>query len=62
MPSSQSQEYPSVMTVQEVADTLQITPQTVRALLTQKTLRGLKVGKFWRVPSANLVDYLKGGD
>lgn len=46
--------------VDEVAERLSISPYTVRELLKQGTIKGMKVGRIWRVSSEALDSYLRG--
>lgn len=42
-----------------VAETLEVTPRTVVRWITSGDLRGVKVGRVWRVPEKELEAYLK---
>lgn len=44
-------EFPSVMTLEEVSQVLRIDEQTVRCMTRQGQLRGFKVGRQWRFRS-----------
>lgn len=50
----------STLRVSEVAETLQLNPQTVSRWLRQGKLPGRKVGSEWRVSRKDLEDYLNG--
>lgn len=43
-----------LMTVREVADTLNVKETTVRSWIRQRKLRAAKFGKDWRVAAADL--------
>jgi excisionase family DNA binding protein len=38
-----------VLTVNQVAERLQVTPRTVKAWLTDGRLQGIKMGRLWRI-------------
>ena len=48
-------------TPEEIADRLSLHVYTVRKLLRERKLRGVKVGVAWRVPAEALEEYLRGG-
>lgn len=39
------------MTVQECADLLKFTPYTIREKLKSGEIKGVKIGKSWRIPT-----------
>jgi excisionase family DNA binding protein len=53
------------LTVEEVAERLQLTPDTVRRFLREGKIRGIKTspgkGGDWRIPESALAEYLAGG-
>lgn len=49
-----------VMTPEEVAEFLRVTPQTVYRGLHQGSLPGAKVGNQWRILRSNLYEFLCG--
>lgn len=49
-----------ILTVDEVAAILRLTPRTVRELLKQSEIPGRKVGRVWRTDGAQLKKYLIG--
>jgi excisionase family DNA binding protein len=51
-------DYPPVLSVEDVATILKITPGTVRTLVKKRTISGVKVGRLIRVPKSNLIAYL----
>ncbi len=51
-------DYPPVMSVEDVAEVLGVTPGTVRHLVRQKAISGVKVGRLIRIPKNRLIDYL----
>ena len=53
--------YPPVLSVDEVAEILSITPKTVRNLIKSGEITGIRVGRLLRIPKYRLVQYLKGG-
>ncbi len=53
-------EQPQALTVEQVAERLQIDPQTVERLILRGQLRGDRVGPVWRVPVKAVEEYLHG--
>ena len=51
--------YPPVLSVDEVAKILSVTPRTVRMLVKTKALSGIKVGRLIRIPKDRLINYLE---
>lgn len=49
-----------LLTVKEVAEILRIAEKTVRELLKEGSLPGIKVGKTWRIPEDDLKKYIRG--
>lgn len=49
------------LTVPQVAECLSVHPKTVYNLLERGELRGVKVGRVWRVPVEELDVFLRGG-
>ena len=49
-----------LMTPEEVAERLAITPKTVRRFLREGRLKAMKVGRLWRVRESDLLAYMKG--
>jgi excisionase family DNA binding protein len=50
-----------LLTVEQAAQKLQMHPDTVRRLLREKTLPGVKMGpRQWRVPASALRHYVNG--
>lgn len=45
-------------TVEQVADILQLTEQTVRYMLNDGRLKGFKAGKSWRVTEKDLQNFI----
>ena len=48
-----------VLTVDEVSQILRVLPKTVRSLLKEGKLPGIKVGRVWRIPEQALRAYLR---
>lgn len=46
----------------EVANTLQLKPDTIRILLRTGKLRGIKIGKVWRVRIQDLEEFIQAGE
>lgn len=51
--------YPLMLSVNEVAQILGVTDKTVRNLVKTKQLSGVKVGRLIRIPKDKLIDYLE---
>ena len=49
-----------ILTVAEVSKILRIGEKTVRDLLRDNALPGIKVGKAWRIPEEDLEKYIRG--
>lgn len=50
----------NLLTPDEVAARLKLEPKTIREWLRTGRLKGIKVGRFWRIEESVLEDYLKG--
>jgi excisionase family DNA binding protein len=50
-----------LLTVEDVAERLALSPFTVANMLRAGTLPGMKVGHLWRVPVADLDAYIRDG-
>ena len=50
--------YPTVLSVDEVADILGVTGKTIRHLIKAGDLGSIKVGRLIRIPKDRLVEYL----
>ena len=48
------------LTVTQVAERLSVHPKTVYNMLVRGELRGIKVGRVWRVPAEELEVFLRG--
>lgn len=60
---SEMEDMEKLFTPEQAAEYLQISPKTVRAYLREKKLKGVKLGKEWRIKQSALkefVDNLKG--
>lgn len=53
------EEYPPVLSVNEVAHILGISAKTVRQLIKTGDINGIRVGKLIKVPRNRLIDYLE---
>lgn len=47
-----------LLTVHEVAETLQVSEATIRAWIRERKLRGIKFGKGWRVDAQDLETFI----
>lgn len=48
-----------LLTVEQVAERLQLTPELVRELLRKGRVPGFRMGKFWRIREADLNAYIR---
>ena len=51
---------PRALTVEEVAEALQVNPRTVYRMLERGEIKGFKVGPLWRVSRETLEAYMRG--
>jgi len=52
------EQYPDIMTPEQVAEVLQLSLDETNELLLSNEIPSKKIGKFWRVPKASLIDFL----
>lgn len=52
---------PELMTIQQVADYLQVSVSTVRRMLADGRLRGVNLGRAWRIPKESVAELLASG-
>ncbi len=50
--------YPDIMNISDVAEILDVSPNTIRKLIKDKTLHALKVGKRYKITKNKLLAYL----
>jgi len=50
-----------VYSPEQVAEILQVTTRTINNYIKAKTLKAVKIGKFWRVSDENLKEFIKNG-
>lgn len=50
-----------LMTPEQVADRLQVQSSTVLTWLQKGKLRGIKLGRLWRIRSSDLEAFINGG-
>ena len=55
-------ELENLLTVQEVADRLKVTPQYARKLISEEKLQATRIGKQWVVKPEDLDKYIKEYD
>lgn len=48
-----------MMTVHDAAEFLKVKENTVRALINEKRLRAVKIGKEWRIAEVDLMNFLE---
>ncbi|MDL2288233.1 helix-turn-helix domain-containing protein [Oscillospiraceae bacterium OttesenSCG-928-F05] len=53
-------EYPDVLHVRDVQDILSISRHQVYHLIESKQIRGIKVGKSYKIPKVSVIDYFLG--
>ena len=61
MARKQKNEINEIMTTDEAAVYLKMSPRTVRLLLGDKKLPGAKVGNTWRLSKADLDAFIRNG-
>ncbi len=49
-------------TVEETAEILKVSAVTVKRMLLQGRLRGVKIGKLWRIPESAIDGLAKGNE
>jgi len=56
-------DYSPVLTLEDTAEILGVSPRTIRKLVLEGNIVGIKVGRSLRIPKDKLIDYLenKGG-
>lgn len=52
-------EYPAVLTVKQVAEILGVCKASVLRLIHEKKLQAIKVGRLYKIPKDQIVNYLK---
>lgn len=52
------EKYPEILNVTDVAGILGVSPNTVRKLIKENTIRAVKVGKRYRITKNKLLAYL----
>lgn len=60
MPVSQWSDLPLVLTSDQAAQVLQVSRRTLTNMLDRGTLRGVKIGKEWRVSRDELMRFVEG--
>lgn len=56
------EQYPPVLSVDEVANILGVTGKTVRHLIKAGDINSIKVGRLIRIPKNRLIEYLERQD
>jgi len=51
-----------LLTPEEVAERLSVTPRTVRDWLKAGKLQGMKAGRLWRISEKALCEFLEAGE
>jgi excisionase family DNA binding protein len=51
-----------ILTVEQAADLLHLTPPTVRQMASRNQLRGRRLGKLWRFSRAKLIEFIEAGE
>jgi excisionase family DNA binding protein len=51
-----------LLTVEQVAEILKVTPYTVRRFLREKKIIGVKVGRPWRIRRSALRQFIEEGE
>lgn len=50
--------YPDVVSIEELQDMLHIGRSTAYKLIKENTIKSIKVGKQYRIPKNNIINYL----
>lgn len=61
-PAAKGEALPEVLTVEQAAALLQLSPKTVKRLAQRGGVPGRRVGNQWRFPRGALMDWVAGGD
>lgn len=61
MDSSDTRKPPTLLTVREVADYLRVHQRTAYRLITDGSIKAIKIGSQWRVTEAALMEFLESG-
>jgi len=61
MNNKESTKPPTLLTVKEVAEMLRVHQRTAYRLITDGTIRAVKIGSQWRVPEQALLDFIENG-
>lgn len=51
-------DYPDILTVTEIAETLYIGKNRVYELLENGSIKGFRIGRVWKVPKESLREYI----
>lgn len=51
-------EYPDIMSVDQLCEAFQIGKNTAYELLNSGQIKGIKMGNIWKIPRQNLIDYV----
>jgi len=52
---------PALLTVREVADAMRVHQRTAYRLISDGSIRAIKIGSQWRVPEQALYDFIESG-
>jgi excisionase family DNA binding protein len=58
----ETQEWPNLLTVREVAEMMRVSKMTVYRLIDSGDLRAKRIGRGFRIPEKAVVDYLNSVD
>ena len=59
---STAQSADEILTVEQAADFLHLTPPTVRQMACRELLPGRRIGKLWRFSRKKLVEFIEAGN
>ena len=51
--------YKDILTVKEVSELLDVTPQLTRTLIRSGKLKAIRVGREYRIPKKNMIEFLE---
>lgn len=52
---------PKFYTIREVADTLRVHSRTAYRLVTEGSIKAIKIGSQWRIPQEALMEFIESG-
>lgn len=50
--------YPENLTTSQMAEILNLKQETIYMMLKRQEIKGFKVSKYWRIPKANVIEFV----